>query len=99
MSENINTRNLHPAIKNSPLIKTLFSVRNEAMEANIGRLIRWKPKWRPEDGTALRDYIFQIRGIQSLYDGTIAYRAYAVNAPYIDTFGQPFRPSEIKFEE
>jgi hypothetical protein len=86
---------LHPDASLA-LIGGGFMLRDEDMERDIGRTVRYKP---PVDvashGTVARDYTFRIVGVQKVFNGTKAYRGLCNDGH--DTFGRPLRPEDIEF--
>jgi len=74
----------------------LFNVSDPEMERNIGRIV--KIKETPNGGTCLR-YPFKIGGIQRIYDGRLAYRAYIEHPDFVGgahEWGRPCLPEDIE---
>jgi hypothetical protein len=88
---NPNHERLHPEIRNSGLVGLFFNVRNEAMEANIGRKIRLDNRDN-RFGTSGNE-VHMIIAVQLLHDKSVGYRC--VGESEVHNFGRAIRPSEI----
>jgi hypothetical protein len=83
---------LHPDAVTALVGGGLLAVHNPAMEANIGKRVRFTGHWTPSEGTLVRDHDFRIVGIQLDYAGRCCYRVVCLG--YADSFGRVADPAE-----
>lgn len=97
-----------PAGKLHHVIKTafggkggMFDVKNEEMEKNIGRYIKFKGGSKVEGRGLIHDYVHKIIAIQKNYKDELCYRVVVVEGPSAGSpagnFGSVAHPDEIEF--
>ncbi len=86
---------LHPDAAVLLVVRGLL-VKDEELEAHIGRNVRFEP-WRPSMGTQARDYTFRIIGVQLDDAGRHCWRVLCNDGH--DTFGRVAHPLEVVFTD
>ena len=87
---------LHPDAREALVGRRLLAYDPE-MAKKVGRIVRFvfPNGWKPSDGTAKRDFLYKVIGVQKIWDGRLAFRVLCLG--FEDDFGCPALPNEIKF--